>query len=168
VCVATVARLIITRNGDGNPEEAYLAGLLHDIGLLFENQHVAEQMPRVLARCASGCSLSNAEREVLAFDHAQLGAYVAWRAKFPSRLVEAIDYHHNPHDCPDEGRLLARAVAVANYLATRYGRGSIEGRRLPAPPEGMLQPMGLSLPVLRDLWSELPDAVANVSQLTGV
>ena len=168
ICVATVARLIAKRGSSGDPEEAYLAGLLHDIGLLFINQHLGDLVPRVLARCASGASLTNAEREVLAFDHAQLGAYVAWRSHFPANLVEAIDYHHTPHDCPEEGRQLTNAVAVANYLATRYGRGSVAGRRLPAPPEGVLEPMGLTLPALRHLWAELPEAMANVSHLTSV
>lgn len=167
VCVATVSRLIAERSKACNPDEAYLAGLIHDIGLLFVNQHLAKLAPKVLAQCAAGASLPTAERRVMAFDHAQLGAYVAWRSNLPCRLVEAIDHHHSTHDCPEEGRELARTVSVANYLATRFGRGSLEGRRLPAPSEGLLQPMGLSLPALRDLWGELPEAVANVNELSG-
>lgn len=167
VCVATVCRLIAQHGADCHPEEAYLAGLLHDIGLLFINEHLASLAPRVLAQCAAGASLPTSERRVLAFDHAQLGAYVAWRSNFPERLVQAIDHHHATQECPPEGQALARVVSVANYLATRYGRGSIAGRRLPAPPEGVLEPMGLNLQALRHLWGELPEAVASVSELTG-
>lgn len=167
VCVATVSRLVAQRGHTCNPDEAYLAGLIHDLGLLFVNQHLAKLAPRVLAHCATGASLPTAERRVLAFDHAQLGAYVAWRANLPGRIVEAIDHHHATQDCPDEGRELARTVSVANYLATRYGRGSIAGRRLPAPPEGVLESMGLNLQALRHLWAELPATVANVHELSG-
>lgn len=167
VCVATLSRLVAARGDYCQPDEAYLAGLLHDIGLLFISQHLDTLVPRVMARCRTGLSLSEAERHVIAFDHAQLGGYVAWRAKFPDRLVAAIDYHHDPIDCPEHGLELTRVVAVANYLATRYGRGSVEGRRLPAPPEGVLAPMGLTLPALRDLWDELPDVIRNVSAITG-
>ncbi|MEQ8846282.1 HDOD domain-containing protein [Botrimarina sp.] len=167
VCVATVARLVAQRGDNCNPEEAYLAGLLHDIGLLFINEHLSSVVPRVLVRCKTGVALPEAERQVMAFDHAQVGAYVAWRANFPDRLVTAIDYHHVPLMAPDDGAALTRVVSVANYLATRYGRGSVEGRRLPAPPEGVLKPMGLGLNAFREIWEELPETVANVAVLTG-
>lgn len=167
VCVATVARLVAQRGDTCDAEEAYLAGLLHDIGLLFINEHLATVVPRVLVRCKTGVALPEAERQVMAFDHAQVGAYVAWRANFPERLVTAIDYHHVPLMAPEDGADLTRVVAVANYLATRYGRGSVAGRRLPAPPEGVLRPMGLDLNAFRDIWNELPQSVANVSDLTG-
>ena len=167
VCVATVCRLIAKRGASCNPEEAYLAGLLHDIGLLFINQELGKLVPRVLVQTKTGVSLPDAERRVLAFDHAQIGAYVAWRCNFPEPLVNAIDYHHAPLGCPEASRDLVRVVTVGNYLATRYGRGSIAGRRLPAPPEGVLEPMGLDLKVFRHLWAEMPDAVANVGELSG-
>lgn len=167
VCVATVCRLIAKRGTSCNPEEAYLAGLLHDIGLLYINQELGALVPRVLVQTKAGVSLPDAERRVIAFDHAQIGAYVAWRCNFPESLINAIDYHHAPLYCPEDSRDLVRVVSVANYLATRHGRGSIAGRRLPAPPEGVLEPMGLDLKVFRHLWAEMPEAIANVSELSG-
>lgn len=167
VCVASVARLVAEKGRHCQPDEAYLAGLLHDLGLLFINQHLEKLVPRVMVRSRTGLSLNVAEQDVLGFDHAQLGAYVAWRSNFPERIIAAIDYHHDPIDCPEEGRPLARVVVVANYLATRYGRGSIEARRLPAPPEEVLKPMGLDLSELSQIWTELPEAMAHVGQLTG-
>ncbi len=167
VCVASVARLVAAKGKYSQPDEAYLAGLLHDLGLLFINQHLEKLVPRVMVRLRVGLSLEKAEQQVLGFDHAQLGAYVAWRSDFPERIIEAIDYHHHPIDCPEEGRSLAHVVVIANYLATRFGRGSIEDRRLPAPPEEVLKPMGLDLLTLRHLWEELPETMAHVGQLTG-
>lgn len=167
VCVATVARKASLQSGVGNPDEAYLAGLLHDLGLLFISQHLHPLLPRVLAQVATGVSLVEAEQNIMAFDHAQLGAYVAWRANLPERIVSAIDYHHGPYITDIEGHELVQLVAVANYLATRYGRGSIQGRRLPAPSEGLLAPLGLTLQTLRALWDDMPETVANVSELTG-
>ena len=167
ICVATVSRMVAQHNGCCSPDEAYLAGLLHDIGLLFINEHLTTLIPRIMVRFQSGMPLQEAERYVMAFDHAQLGAYVVWRSSFPERLVTAIDFHHDPIGCPESGRTLTRVVSVANYLATRYGRGSIEKRRLPAPPESVLDALNLSPPALRQLWDKMPEAVANVSQLTG-
>lgn len=167
VCVAAVSRIVAQRVRLAQPEEAYTAGLLHDLGLLFIGQHLNHLAQRVLTRCEDGWSLCDAERAVLAFDHAQLGAYVTWRSAFPDRLVLAIDYHHDPLSCPEPGLALARIVSVANYMATRFGRGSIEGRRLPAPSEDLLGPMGLDLGDLREIWTELPETFQQVSELTG-
>lgn len=166
ICVATVCRLIAKRGTICNPEEAYLVGLVHDLGLLFINQELGSLVPRVLIQSATGMLLPEAERRILAFDHAQLSAYVVWRCGFPEHLVNAIDHHHSPEACPEKGRDLMRILTVANYLATRYGRGSIIGRRLPAPPQELLESMGLDLQVLRHLWAELPEAVANVNQFS--
>ena len=168
VCVATVCRLVAKQAGTCNPDEAYLAGLIHDLGLLFVSQHLETLLPRVLEVSRDGLALPEAERRVMAFDHAQLGAYVAWRSNFPERLVTAIDYHHDPFDAPAEGIELTRVVAVANYLATRFGRGVLQWRRIPAPAEGVLQPMGMNLSALRDLWYELPEAIQDVGELTEV
>jgi putative nucleotidyltransferase with HDIG domain len=167
VCVASIARMIAQRKDYSDPDEAYLAGLLHDLGLLVICQHLTKLVPRIFDLCEKGLALSVAESQVLAFDHAQLGAYIARRSSFPQRLITAIDYHHDPLNCPEEGRELTRIVSVANYLTTRHGRGSIEGRRLPAPPEGVLGPMGLTLQAFRELWDDLPETIANVSELTG-
>ncbi|MGL4513423.1 MAG: HDOD domain-containing protein [Lacipirellulaceae bacterium] len=166
LCVATLARLISERRRYCPPDEAYLAGLMHDLGMMFVLQQLDTLVPRVLVRMQTGASLCDSEREVMAFDHAQLGAYVAWRSDLPERIVTAIDFHHDPLGCPEEGRELARVVSVANYMATRYGRGSIEGRRLPAPPEGVLAPMGLDLAALREVWDAVPEAIATVSHMT--
>lgn len=168
VCVATVSRLVAKRGTACSPDEAYLAGLIHDLGLLFINQHLSDLTPRVLARTETGLSLCESEREVLGFDHAQLGAYVAWRSMFPERLVLALDYHHDPLHCPEEGVVLASVVSVSNYLTTRCGRGSVAGRRLPPPTDLLLEPLGLNMPGLREVWDELPDAMEHVSELTGL
>ncbi|MEN0110552.1 MAG: HDOD domain-containing protein [Planctomycetota bacterium] len=166
VCVATVSRHLAARVAGVHPDEAYLAGLLHDLGLLFITQHLEPLTPKVLVRVEAGGALAVAEREVMGFDHAQVGAYVAWRANLPETLVGAIDYHHDPLSCPKACQRITRVVSLANYLATRHGRGSIEGRRLPAPPEGVLQPLGVDLHSFRSMWSELPHTLAGVEELT--
>ena len=165
VCVAGVARHVASRTGYAQPEEAYMAGLLHDIGLLFIGQHLDQLVSRVFDRCEGGLPLCESERLVLAFDHAQLGAYVAWRSSLPDRLTLAIDYHHDPLSCPEAGHSLASVVCVANYLATRFGHGSIAGRRLPPPSQQLLEPIGLDLEELRLIWDDLPETITQVREM---
>lgn len=164
VCTAAVARLISDRCGIEEPEKVYLAALVHDLGLNVLEQHMPEQTPRVYVRFCAGQDWTDAEREVLGFDHAQLGAYLASRTGFGLRTIQAIEFHHRAGEAPEESRDLAALIAAANYLVTRNGRGSVKKRRIVATDA--IEHLGLSNNRLRDLWSELEAALASVAELT--
>lgn len=164
VCTAAAARLVAERTGAAEPEEAYLAGLIHDAGLLVVDQKLEEQMPRVLAHFKANKSWMKAEQEVLAFDHAQLGAYIAWRSGFPYRLVAAVDYHHSPNEAPVEVAGLASVVAVANYLVSRLGRAVMSERRLPPPLQATFDRLNLGRREVREIWGDLERVLESVGE----
>lgn len=168
VCTAAAARLIATRTEAAPPDEAYLAGLIHDAGLLIIDQKFEDQLPRVLARFKTNKSWIEAEQEVLSFDHAQLGAYIAWRSGFPHRLVAAVDYHHNPTEASGEVAPLSAVVTVANYLVSRIGRAVMPERRLPPPLEVVFERIQVSRKDLRVLWGELESVLETVGELKRV
>lgn len=164
VCTAAACRLIAEKTGAADPEEAYLAGLIHDAGLLVIDQKLEEQMPRVLAHFKANKSWMQAEQEVLAFDHAQLGAYIAWRSGFPYRLVAAVDYHHSPNEAPEEVAPLASVVAVSNYLVSRVGRAVMAERRLPPPLQATFDRLGLGRAEVRAIWTDLEKVLETVGE----
>jgi putative nucleotidyltransferase with HDIG domain len=69
----------------------YLAGLIHDIGWLFLSTHFPDEFARIMA---SEKPMNEAEKEVLPFSHANIGAAIAARSGLPLRAVDAIAYHH--------------------------------------------------------------------------
>lgn len=83
--------------GDLREDSAFVAGLLHDIGLLLLTTHFAPQMGAVLrfAREAD-LPLEQVEQDVLGRDHAQIGAELARHWHFRDSLVHAIAHHHTP------------------------------------------------------------------------
>jgi putative nucleotidyltransferase with HDIG domain len=97
------------------PEEAFTAGLLHDVGqmLLFARRpHVMVQV--LHASLADDKVMPELERQHLGFDHADLGGAMlrAWR--LPARLCEAVALHHRP-----VAELLNKPLANCVRLANR-------------------------------------------------
>ena len=79
-----------------DPVEAFLAGLLHDIGKLAISQlpqGVLTAIDRLINR---GCQPTVVETVVCGFDHAQAGEFVLRHWKFPNDMVEGIRHHHQP------------------------------------------------------------------------
>ncbi len=164
VSTAAVARLISEQCGVEDPEGAYLAALVHDLGLNVLEQHLPDHAPRVFVRFCAGHDWVHAEQQVLGFDHAHLGAYLASRSGFGDRTIEAIEFHHEPMAAPQRSRDLSCLVAAANYLVTRRGHGSVKRRRIVA--EDAIEHLRLSNSRLRELWQDLDAALDSVSELT--
>ena len=93
---AIIARKLARSVGFGDPEKAYLAGLLHDIGYIVNLVVFPEQMRAVIEK-ARGEGLSPAEVEYadLGFTHCQSGALLARRWNLAEELVEVILCHHH-------------------------------------------------------------------------
>ena len=68
VSVGICARLIATRVQLADFEDVFLAGLLHDIGIILEDQHLHKGFSRVVHSVAEGTTLIQREREVLGLE----------------------------------------------------------------------------------------------------
>jgi len=111
---------ILAREFGANAENAFTAGLLHDIGQLILAARFAEANRRVWAyRAEHDCHPIEAEREVLGFDHGQIGAALAARWKFPAEIAAAITSHHTPMD--QAAGSLAGLIHLADVMAHVLG-----------------------------------------------
>ena len=113
VTVAGYAQRIASacRWGHRVSEDAYIVGLLHDIGSLFLAARFSGVYHSLLQAAED---LLSAERELFGYDHADIGAMIAEHWKLPERIVRVIGEHHAP--CLPEGdiRLLTAAVMQAD------------------------------------------------------
>lgn len=87
-----IARL--TRHVD--PQEAFLAGLVHDVGRLVVSLLPAATVDAHERLMRSGCEPLVCESILLGMDHAEIGAEVLTLWKFPPHQIDAIRYHHQP------------------------------------------------------------------------
>lgn len=114
--VAMTAHILGARAQMKNPEEVFVAGLLHDIGkvvLYVKWPDVGSQVERA-AREKDGFMLE-AERELLELTHADIGGLLATSWHLPVSLREPIMYHHNPTSA-QEAALQSAIVHVADIL----------------------------------------------------
>lgn len=103
-----------------NPDLAFTAGLLHDIGQLLLAANFPRQYAMVMGyRKRHDCFLVVAERDVLGLDHTQVGGLLAEAWRFPDSLREAVIDHHAPAASPATS--LASLVHVADVTSHALG-----------------------------------------------
>jgi len=110
------ARKIARHISGVETEKMYLGGMLHDIGSLILFKESPEDAKKILLRCKeSGENLFKVEKEVLGYDHAEVGALLLTEWKLSDQLVEVVKYHHQPADARNyfqEASIIAWADAL--------------------------------------------------------
>ncbi len=119
---AVGANLLVQRINPALSEEAYVAGLLHDIGQLALICQLGRSYETdILLRAMAGPKgILAVEQEVLSFDHAMLGARLLQSWNIPAAAVHAAAEHHRIVRKPEKEPVLA-AVALADDLAMQRG-----------------------------------------------
>ena len=139
--VAYAARYIAQRFGKSIPEEAYVGGLLHDIGKVVLNDYVRFGYGIIVKLVEEKqIPFIEAETQVLGFDHAQVGAMLVEKWGLPEAYGYAVAYHHAPDSVPPEKREkfqpIADVVHTANTLCLMLGVGiGADGLQNPMNPQ---------------------------------
>ncbi|BCW96393.1 MAG: hypothetical protein KatS3mg018_1875 [Fimbriimonadales bacterium] len=94
-------------------EDAYITGLLHDIGAIFLTARFPGVYHSLIQSDSEPFSIMR-ERELFGYDHAEIGAMIAEHWKLPERIVRAIGEHHAPYLPEGDVRLLTASVMEAN------------------------------------------------------
>ncbi len=115
LATAIFSRVLANKHTVCDPEEAYVAGLLHDIGKL----HLLEKFPEqfiyfVNNNAEDGQSLLRREEKIFHFPHPSIGAILAEKWLFPERLVDAVATHHQTISLES----LSGIVGLANVFVT--------------------------------------------------
>lgn len=109
-----------------DPEEAYVAGLLHDIGKLLLDQYVLTDYSQIILYVQKyNQPLWLVEEKLIGIDHARVGGLIAQRWGFPAVLMDAITFHHYPSSA-HANVVLPAIVNLANYLTIKI-QGSQQG-----------------------------------------
>lgn len=156
VATGSIARLIAKETGFRGDEEAFIGGLLHDLGKLVLALHAPDDFKACLELASQqGCLFYEAEKQLLGVTHTDLGGWLQGRWNLPPDIASVLVFHHSP---PSMAGAHARLVAIVQ-LADILARGLQIGH-----------PCDSSMPILSDeAWSLLsisPQQIDSVLALS--
>jgi HD-like signal output (HDOD) protein/signal transduction histidine kinase len=147
---AVIARLLAVKTAFPSPEEAFLAGLLHDIGKILLWSSFRGEYSAILKSCGEGGPALLAAERRLGLTHAEAGAWLVGRWDLRSFLPDAVRYHHEPLERIAGSFPLVRIVFAANRLA---GEGLAEA----------VQAVGLGAGDLESLRAEAEEEAGQIA-----
>jgi HD-like signal output (HDOD) protein len=166
IAVGVFSKMIVQKINNTLPDEAFLSGLIHDIGILVELQVFRDPLVEITDRSAKdGTRYIDIESQVIGVDHQMLGTGLTTKWKFPRSFQFVTGYHHNPMSLAPECRFLTCVVNVADHICCREGHGfSLTCKNEPLDP-GVLAELNLSMETIDALAKALPEALAETEAL---
>jgi putative nucleotidyltransferase with HDIG domain len=127
VAVAMMGKMIYRREFGERGENIYAAGLLHDIGIIVEDQFCHEQFQEML-EIAKGRHQEFTETEnlIFGFNHAQLGKEVLASWDMPEELCAAVGQHHSPAKTPSRHARIVCTLYLADAFCQEKKIGHVE------------------------------------------
>ncbi len=172
IACAVCARDIASRGFPALAEDAFVAGLLHDLGKIVADQIICSEgeYEQVIKAVNKGRDLIEEEKNLMGIDHATLGKLLAEKWNLPSILTRSIEMHHtvigdNFND-PQEKRLCT-IVHVANMITNHLGLGIVPSHTGFIEPQ-LLKQLDLSSHDVQEISIALKDSIAMISEQLGI
>ena len=126
---AAASCLVARHTGSRSTDEAFLAGLLHDIGFLVELQHDSTMFTAMIEKVTldpdgtPSIDLPELERSTFGTDHQSIGAVLCEQWKFPRSLVASTAHHHDPSVLNGDESLVPWFVHLGDHLVANLPGG---------------------------------------------
>jgi HD-like signal output (HDOD) protein len=159
---ALCSRVLARRMGISEGS-AFVAGLLHDIGLLM----IAAAFPKHMAAIGryaqeNGCTRHQAELAVAGMDHGQIGRILGERWYFPAAICDAIANHHRPDE--NGSGELAGVVHLADALAHALDLAKDPQEAVPVISERCWRKADLAWRDSQEIFAEIEQEFAALSK----
>ena len=165
---AAAAKLISDKLKFGLGDEAYLAGLMHDIGLMVQMQFDRNMLIQVVEQITVDddnmptVDMLETELSVFGATHEDFGVGLCTRWKFPASFKAVTGFHHRPLEAPEPHRKLVAVIAAADRLAAQIDFGFRLDIQDATIPEDLASFLGLTPELTDELREALSEVVANL------
>lgn len=124
LCAALICQFMAEKRGDRLPEEAFIAGLIHDLGRVLMLVYAEPACREAERAIAGGASRIATEQEVFGYDHCEAGELLARHWNYPEAMASAIRFHHPEHrdqERPAASPYLHMLIAADAVKDSLYG-----------------------------------------------
>ena len=129
VAVSICSQMIMERIFGLNGEDAFLCGILHDIGMIVEDQTAPDLFYRVCNTYDENSKLiTDYEKEIIGTDHCEIGHLLAKDWQLPVDVQEGIQHHHKTMDHVSPSSLTG-VIQLAEYIASQLDYTAIPGMK---------------------------------------
>ena len=125
-------------------EDVFTPALLHDMGKLVLGKFVKEEFQKIDSIAAKGVPFEVAENMVLGTDHAEIGAQILANWSFPSDVVNAVRWHHNPERIKNS-KMQTEIVYLSNLLCQTNGDNDSDGGQFLMPSDVVLNRLDIKI-----------------------
>lgn len=147
LAVGTLSDLLVQNVKSGNPEWAFMAGLLHDIGLPLLAVGLPEEFRIITANATNDAEIIEGERELLGFTHFDLGAELLARWNCPPMVQEAVRSCESAELATENPPTLGTIVKTASLVADANGLTTFDARESEKRTGELLEALGLPAPL---------------------
>ncbi|HKK89768.1 MAG TPA: HDOD domain-containing protein [Desulfobacteraceae bacterium] len=166
--VAVLSREIARETGYKDPEEAYLAGLLHDVGKIFLDLQGRSSYTDFVKTLADATEpVIQKERAVMGLGHDDIGAFFCSRWHLPEKIAMAVKYHHQPfgqENFPGNDSLLISIISLSDFFCWSQGLGSFDIVPVPMLPPGVEKAIDLNAIDIVKCMSNMNREIDSISQ----
>jgi len=171
---AITARKVAELSQYGFKQQAYLYGLLHDIGKLVILYLFPEEYNKVVSDTQSeGDVLHVREHTAFGFNHCEAGMWLAEKWSLPTRVTRVIGYHHSLDNLPEGSVREIFLCHAAEYITRSVGLGSNGDVVYPLLHEDAAAALGIQATSIENviltaaMWSEQVEATTNAIMRNG-
>ena len=173
IATAAAAKLVCDELNLNMSDEAFLAGLIHDIGIMVEVQSMRHELLQVFEEMtfdSSGVPTSDmreVEQRVLGANHEAFGAGLCEAWKFPKAFTCVTRHHHAPMDLPADNRTLTAIIYVADRISGICGYGfRTDLQSLDFDPD-IIAELNLSAQQIESIKERLPKSFEEIEATFG-
>jgi HD-like signal output (HDOD) protein len=167
IAVGCTAREIARQTGEACPEEAFAAGMLHDVGVILEFQIFPREFEQILRtyREAPDETYREAERACIGTTHEELGGSLCRRWNFPETIEFTSAFHHRPWDAPESVRTMPSIVHVADAIVDQLSEVHSLTVEVGSPSPNVMEFLGVTTHQFNDIKERVPDAIQEFAQI---
>jgi len=159
IASALGSKIIAGKEDHDRKNDAYIAGLIHDLGKIILNSYILERMDEFEAFMNNEKQdYLEAEKSIFGFDHAEIAYEICMKWKFPENIAFAIQHHHHPS--LSQGDKLSYVIHMADFLAKSCGFGQSRDTT-DELEKGTMEFLSLEKEDISNIMSELSEAMGQ-------